>query len=114
MPIVEIKNPDAPAAVIRCAICKTTSERVLASLQLGVEHAQGVNENAILLPPCACGAQETIFRTHDDVRGAHRDAVNVVAHHLKSNGYVHPLAFPAVRAEKVSAPVVLLIHTVRS
>ena len=104
MPLIEIKNPDAPIAVVRCAICKTTSEHALASLQLGVEHAHGVNEDAILLPPCVCGAQETIFRTHDITDGlpvGHRHAVNAVAAHLKANGYAHPLAFPALRAEKV-------------
>jgi hypothetical protein len=97
MPIVELKNEAAPIAVIQCIVCKKNTEHVVASLQLGTSS----NTDAIALTPCSCGAVETLFRTHDDVRGAHREAVNALAHHLRSDGRVHPEAFPAVRAEKV-------------
>lgn len=72
---------------------------------LGVALGDFANEDAIVLRPCGCGAQETLLRTWDeaptDLLGtrfdAHRRAVNALAQHFLDQGWVHPAIAATVR-----------------
>lgn len=100
MPIVEIKNEDLPTASVKCH-CGKVNDIPLSTLVLG---APGGAPDQIVLPPCACGAQEFLCRTFDaaDRPGTgHRKAVNALAGYLKGAGRVHPAALAAIQAETV-------------
>ena len=76
---------------------------------LGTAAGDFVNEDAILLRPCGCGAQESLVRTWDvapkEVQGSrfdgHRRMVNALAQHFIDQSWVHPSAAATVRT---SAP----------
>lgn len=98
MPLIEIKNEDAPTARVKCP-CGKVNELPLAELLLGVSADE---PNQIALPPCACGSQEFLIRTFEDVpdvHAGHRKAVNAIAVYLKGAGLVHPAARDTIKAE---------------
>lgn len=73
--------------------------RVVRRPELGAVEGNIVNEDAIPLPPCACGAQEFLIRSWDQaparVQGTrfdqHRRAVNALAQHFIDQDWVHPV-----------------------
>jgi hypothetical protein len=98
MPLIEIKNEDAPTASVKCP-CGRVNDHALATLQLGAS-AEEIDQ--IVLPPCRCGSQEFLIRTfdgEDDAHAGHRRAVNSLAGFLKGAGRVHPAAAERLRVE---------------
>jgi hypothetical protein len=99
MPLIEIKNEDAPTASVKCQ-CGVTSDVLISTLVLG---ASATSPDVIALPACACGMQEFLFRTfdgEDSARAGHRKAVNALAQYLKGAGRVHPDALSTVTADR--------------
>lgn len=97
--LVEVKDPNAPAAVVKCGGCEKVAEVALASLRLGVSAR---SPNGIALPACECGSQELLFRTFDgadDEFAGHRKAVNAIAIWLKGAGKLHPDAEAAILSD---------------
>lgn len=90
-----------------CANCGSRNAINMADLQLGVPDGPDV----IALPACACGTQEFLFRTWENVDGEHRAAVNAVAEHLRAAGKSHPQHAAKHRTE--SAPPAIAARTGR-
>ena len=68
MPILDIVETPFPAIVQQCANCGSVASIPKATLVLG--HAEGElasDPNVIVLPPCACGAVETLNQTFDAI-----------------------------------------------
>lgn len=77
----------------------SSESKVVRRPELGAAEGDLVNDDAIPLPPCACGAQEFLIRSWDQaparVQGTrfdkHRRAVNALAQHFIDQDWVHPV-----------------------
>ena len=104
MPILDIVETPFPAIVQQCANCGSVASIPKTTLVLG--HAEGElasDPNVIVLPPCACGAVETLNQTFDVIPeelAHHRKKVNALAVHLKAIGQIHPSLADVVKADK--------------
>lgn len=84
-----------------CAACGADSSTKLSSLVLGSEQSPDV----IVLPACACGAVEHLFRTFGEVDTIHRRTVNAVAGHLRAEG---KLSRTARQFNREGVPILLI------
>lgn len=113
MPITEIVQQSAgPQLAVTCVECVASQKVDATSLTLGTV----AFATSIVLPPCACGAQEFLQRTTDvhpvESQAGHRKTVNALAEHLKAKGLIHPKHVDAVAAMMTPAQIGPLVGVV--
>lgn len=83
MPLIKISTTHIEQ---RCARCGKVHTLTIGTLKLGLSCG---GADGIALPPCECGAAETLFRNHSappSNANSHRKAVNALALLLKQQG----------------------------
>lgn len=99
MPIRELDTV-ANTIAQTCSNCGRDHVHDLTKLTLGTDRGGEPNPDAIILPACACGSEETIMRTWDKAPdliratpfASHRRMVNSIATHLVGLGREHTKA----------------------
>ena len=95
MPVLDL-DLFAPVVVVQCADCKRNRSLLCTELRLGTP----MMLDAIVLPPCVCGALEVLIRTWDvtprriyhSAFGEQRRRVNALAIWLKREGLLSDTA----------------------
>lgn len=102
----------ATQVVQKCGKCGKEMFVEVSKIVLGVAIPSRTFPNTIRMPPCSCGAGESLFRTWDvtpkEARGSrhdlHRRGVNALAQLLRANGQVLPQVAAEVAAEESAPP----------